>query len=326
MTLASLVNRLRDEGTIEQVRVNRYKVNPTVRQQVLSVDPTRLYTLREIHAIFCEPDGVVGYRFRVSSITSFTTTSARQAPVTPPPALRTITRNSYHSSGQGVDRRGVPEALRSISPDVDGVRRSYGLEYEIYSLTREQEDKLVRLLDTLPAHTTERDGSLRDDGVEIVFLPLGEQQLKDTWAKLTAFVNENGVDMQRTGAHITYGVSNANTTVSDLQIRLNRVALAIKATAAQRKIKEVFGRDFTHGGMTPNYCQLPTSTTFSAHSNALSAARGNSAYECRLCNWQGNIDKIVEFMKKTEFVFTRPFTAQDLIDIFTLMGSDSQGE
>lgn len=330
MTLASLLARLKNEGTIEQVRVNRYKVNPTVRQQVLDVDTTRLYTRPQIFELFCMPDDHGGYRFRVQlSIRNTGIFNYGGGPTAPTPRVerrRTITRNSYHSSGQGVFRSGVDSALSAIPFDSDGVRRSYGLEYEIYALNDEQEDKLARLLDTLPAHTTERDGSLSGSGVEIVFLPLGEHQLKDTWAKLTAFVQENRVDMQRTGAHITYGVSNAHTSVSDLQIRLNRVALAVKAVSSQGSIKRVFGRDFTHMGMTPNYCQLPCSTTFSAHSNAFNAARGDSAYECRLCNWRGDIDKIVEFMKKTEFVFTRPFAGPDLVNIYTLMGSNAQGE
>lgn len=320
MTLATLTNRLLSEGTIARVRVNRYEIRPTGRSQQLGAPVGHIVTLSQVHAIFTEViPGVPGeYRFR----RPFT---APQEPVRPappePPRLRTIRRDSYHGNhGHGIHRDGVDSALMAIERDADGVRRSFGLEWEVGALTPAQEDKLARLLDTLPAHHTERDGSLTNSGVEIIFLPMSAEKLVQTWNTLKEFtVRENIDQMDRTGAHITYGVSNSVVTNSDLQIRLNRIALAVKAAATQNAIKGVFGRDFT------GYAQLPNSTTFSSHSNAWSASRGTSAYELRLCCWKGNVEKIIAFMKATEFVFTRTFTGNDFINIFNIMGCNCQG-
>ena len=80
--------------------------------------------------------------------------------------------------------RNVDEALRRIPEDADGVRRSYGLEYEIYSLTREQESDLADLLDTLPPHVTEKDASLSSSGVEIIFEPMAKAELIKVVKKL----------------------------------------------------------------------------------------------------------------------------------------------
>lgn len=314
MTLATLTNRLIAEGTIVRIRVNRYEVCPTHRALMLGVHPGRVITLEGVHQLFMElvPGYTDEYRFR-------------SAPFTPPQperreVLRTIDRSAYHSHGDGIRRQGVDEALMQIQRDADGVRRSFGLEWEVGGLTAQQEDKLARLLDTLPAHHTERDGSLSSSGVEIIFLPMGAEKMIQTWNTLKQFTVENNVDMNRTGSHITYGVSNATCDRDDLQIRINRVALAVKAASTQRAIKSVFGRDFT------GYAQLPSSTTYSSHSNAWSASRGNSAYELRLCCWEGNIEKIIQFMKATEFVFTRTFNAQDFINIFSIMGSECSGQ
>ena len=125
--------------------------------------------------------------------------------------------------------------------------------------------------------------------------------------------------MDGTGAHLTYGVSNASCTQDDLQIRINRIALAVKSASTQGAIRTVFGRDFT------NFAALPSSTTTRGHSNAWSASRGSSAYELRLCAWRGDIDKITEFVHETEFVFNRTFTASDFINIFRIMGSSCSG-
>lgn len=331
MTLATIVNRLKAEGTIEQVRVNRYKVNRTIRSQALEIRPFeethRLYTLSEIHSLFAVPQGAefvfrtnpVRTHSQTPSIPSYIHRGEAQERPAPARVYRTITRNSYHSSGSGTDRTGVREALEAIPMDEDGVRRSFGLEFEIYALNRDQEDKLARLLETMPRHFTERDASLSSTGVEIIFLPLSRAKIIEVFNTLKRFCEDNGVSMEGTGSHITYGVSNAHVTGSDLQIRINRIALAVKAACTQNAIKRVFGRDFT------GYASLPRSTTEQGHSNAWSASRGNSAYELRLCNWKGDIEKMTEFMVKTEFVFNRTFTATDFVDIFNIMGADIAG-
>lgn len=320
MTRATLVNRLKAEGSIEQVRVNRYRINDTSRVRGLGITVGLILTLNQVHEKFLIQIGPTegDWHFRTPTQRSEPTSTYR-APEQQRTVLRRITRNGYHSSGSGADRNGVQEALARISTDDDGVRRSFGLEWEIYALTETQEDALARLLDTLPPHYTERDGSLGSTGVEIVFLPLEEGKIKQVWNTLTNFCRTNNVSMGGTGAHLTYGVSNSETTVQDLQIRLNRAALAVKSVATQRAIKEVFGRDFT------GYARLPQSTTYSEHSNAFSARRGEAAWECRLCSYGGNIDKIVEFLKGIECVFHRPFNAQDFLGLFSTFGSDTAG-
>lgn len=323
MTLATLVNRLIAEGTIERVRVNRYRVNSTARSRGLDITEGRVCSLSQIHALFCVRSvrGGEDYVFRSpESGFRFQAYPVSPEPERPRPVLRTITRSRYHSTGGGTSRSGIEQALRSIPMDSDGVRRSFGLEWEIYRLTEPQEDKLARLLDTLPHHVTEQDASLSSMGVEIVFAPMSASKIIDTWNKLQAFCSDEQVDMSNTGAHLTYGVSNAECDQRDLQIRINRVALAVRAVATQNSIKRLFGRDFT------NYAHLPVSLTAMEHSNAWNASRGNSAYELRLCHWKGNIGKIVEFMKKTEYVFHRPFRGPDLVELYTLMGSDATGE
>lgn len=322
MTLATIVNRLKAEGSIEPVRVNRYVLNETARvrslglQVYISGDVKKEYTLQEIHSMFAVPYGSE-YTFRTAARPSFIHEQAPAASAEPAYVYRTITRECYHDSGSGTSRRGVLEALEQIPLDEDGVRRSFGLEWEINALNREQEDKLARLLDTMPRHFTERDASLTSRGVEIIFLPLSREKIIEVFTTLQNFCRENRVDMDGAGAHITYGVSNAHVSESDLQIRINRIALSVKAACTQREIRSVFGRDFT------SYASLPRSTTERGHSNAWSASRGNSAYELRLCHWQGDINKITEFMVKTEFVFNRTFRAQDFMEIFRIMGSDA---
>lgn len=323
MTLATIVNRLKAEGSIEPVRVNRYILHSTARVRnlglrVFNEGGSRVeYTLSQIHQMFAVPFGDGEYTFRVSSIAAGVHAEEVRRPAPAPRVYRTITRSSYHDSGSGTGRRGVQQALDAIPMDADGVRRSFGLEWEINALNRDQEDKLARLLDTMPAHFTERDASLTSTGVEIIFLPLSREKIVEVFTKLQSFCTENGVDMDGTGAHITYGVSNAHVSELDLQIRINRIALSVKAACTQREIRSVFGRDFT------SYASLPRSTTERGHSNAWSASRGNSAYELRLCHWKGDISKITEFMVKTEFVFNRTFTSRDFVNIFEAMGSNA---
>lgn len=236
--------------------------------------------------------------------------------------MRTISRDGYHQHGSGSDRTGVQEALAQIARDEDGVRRSFGIEYEVYSLTEEQEDKLARLLDTMPAHHTERDASLGMRGVEIVFMPVGAAKFVEIVNTLAQFVRENTVQMNgdssdhaMAGMHITYGVSNAEATRSDLQIRLNRFALAVKSIGTVRQIKNLFGRDFGH------YRELPQTTTVSAHANAFSTAgRPSSCWECRLPSWKCDPERMVKFMKATEVAFHRPVRKEDFVAVFDILG------
>nr|DAH56622.1 MAG TPA: hypothetical protein [Caudoviricetes sp.] len=232
--------------------------------------------------------------------------------------LRTISRSGYHGAGRSF----VQQALARIVPDADGVVRSFGVEYEIYALNRDQEDKLARLLDTLPAHVCERDGSLDSTGVEIVFAPVGAEEYIRIVNTLKQFVIENNVRMEMgdrmAGMHTTYGVNNAEASISDLQIRLNRFALAVKAFSTQVKIKEVFGRDFG------NYRELPRTLVYNAHGNAFSCnGRPSTCWECRLPSWKANPEKMVEFLRATEGAFHHPVNAEDLMKVFAVMGSDA---
>lgn len=326
MTRATLLNRLLADGVIERVAVNRYRINGSGLQREWGLLVGSVITREIADTLFFYHTGTGNADYRLRTSMEAQVLRLRYpvlfqvATVPEPPRVpRRITRHSYHSNGGGTSRTGLQEALRAISQDADGVRRSFGLEWEIYALNSTQEDKLARLLDTMPAHVTERDGSLSPTGVEIVFLPVGREKYIEIFSKLQEFCRENNVDMNNTGAHTTYGVSNATCEVSDLQIRLNRIALSVKATSTQQAIKRVFGRDFT------GYAALPTSTTVQSHSNAWSASRGTAAYELRLCNWQANPTKVAEFMVATEFIFNRTFIAQDFINIFQIMGSDIAG-
>lgn len=320
-TRATLMNRLIAEGTVERIRVNRYAVHNTVRTRSLGLSPVSSATGSEVVNWFLTQNGTqeTDWAFRIPRPRTQNTAESFAERVSETPVLRRITRDSYHGNGSGTERRGIEEAIRAVAYDSDGIRRTFGLEWEIYSLTDRQEDKLARLLDTMPRHFTERDGSLSSSGVEIIFLPVGADEIVEIFNTLKQFCIDNNVSMNGTGAHITYGVSRAEVSVYDLQIRLNRIALSVKAASTQQAIRDVFGRDFT------GYASLPNSTTVHQHSNAWNASRGDHAYELRLCNWQGNIEKIVAFMKATEFIFTRTFTAQDFINIFTIMGSNVQG-
>lgn len=304
----TIINRLLDGGYIR--RTERRGVYETVlgllrrpdilRQYCVEVEEGR-YTLQPMNY----------------SPSRLETQNGPQPVATPTPAapLRTIHRYRYHSQD-----RNITNALERIARDADGVRRSYGLEWEIYSLTTNEEHKLAQLLDTLPPHTTEADASLSSSGVEIVFEPMGKQAYITTFKALQAFTTENAISMSNTGAHTTYGVSNSTTHPQDLQIRLNRLALAVKSVGTQRAIRKLFGRDFS------SYCSLPTSTTTSHHSNAFSASRGTSAWECRLINWEADVNKVIDFLAATEFAFQRPVQAQDFMKVFKALGSDTDGE
>lgn len=232
--------------------------------------------------------------------------------------LRVISRASYHCG----TRDFVESALAAIPADEDGVVRSFGLEYEVFSLTPEQEDKLARLLDTLPTHVCERDGSLGENGVEVVFAPLGASEYIRTVKTLKQFIIDNDVRMEgfgkMAGMHTTYGVSNHEASKNDLQIRLNRFAMAVRAFSTQAKIKEIFGRDFG------TYRSLPTTTTQMEHGNAFSCCgRPETCWECRLPSWKANPEMLVQFLKATESAFHHPVTAEDLIRVFNVLGADA---
>ena len=226
---------------------------------------------------------------------------------------RTIDRSGYHTLS-----RNVNVALQRIQADADGVRRSYGIEYEIYSLSREQESELAYLLDTLPPHITERDGSLSSSGVEIVFEPVGRELAIETVKKLRKFIEDNDVEMDGTGMHITFGVNNSETSEDDLIIRTNRLALAVKSVGTRGAIKELFGRDFT------DYASLPVSLYTGARHRAFNV-RNRSAWEARLVSFNCNIEKVMKFFEVAEVLFHRPFEASDFIKVFELLGANTRG-
>lgn len=227
--------------------------------------------------------------------------------------VRTIDRRGYHSQSRNIDA-----ALRRIPLDADGVRRSYGIEYEIYSLTPEQESELAYLLDTLPPHVTERDASLSSTGVEIVFEPMSREDAVRTVKTLANFVRTHQVNMYNTGMHITFGVSNSEVSESDLVIRTNRLALAVKAVGTQEQIIGLFGRDFC------DYARIPDSLISTLRYRAFNV-RNRYAWECRLVNWSCDIERVMKFFDIAEALFHRPFGATDFVKVFELLGADTQG-
>ena len=236
---------------------------------------------------------------------------------TQPAQLRKINRLGYH---QG--HRNVYEALNRISFDADGVKRAFGIEYEIYKLTAEQEDKLARLLDTLPSHVCERDGSLGENGIEIVFDPMSKSDFVKTINTLKEFVTTNNVQMKlddetMAGCHVTYSIQNLNDSISvyrpRFQARLNRYAMLICAIASTPEIRRVFGRGFGR------YRTCPNNVNAMEHSNAFSInGRSGNAWECRLPSWEMNPEAIAEFFKITESVYERPLMQEDIEKLFNL--------
>ena len=229
--------------------------------------------------------------------------------------IRSIDRSTYHTHQRHAN---IDQLLAEIPYDDDGVRRSYGIEYEIYSLTMAQESDLAYLLDTLPNHSTEEDGSLSSGGVEIVFDPLSKTDAIKTINTLNAFVRENNINMNGTGMHITYGVSNMSSRSSDITIRLNRLAYAIAAVGLKSNIETIFGRTFN------NYACIPQGVIDRSRYNAF-RVRDTNSWECRLIKWNCDINKIMDFFKLTESVFYRPFTIEDFNEIFSFLGSEMSG-
>lgn len=300
-TRTAVVNRLVALGIIRKVDRGVYTI--------VSEGFGNRYSRANIIARFAVNHPVEGY---------FLSSAVRDISATPSPAasrpLRTITRYGYRSQ-----ERNILEALRRLDVDADGRKRSYGLEYEIYSLTRSQESKLAYLLDTLPPHVTERDGSLSSSGVEIVFEPMSEKDLRSTVEALGNLVREEGIEMNGAGMHITVGLTGTDTYRQDLVIRMNRLALAVKSVALQERIREVFGRDFT------GYARLPENLNDTNRYRAFNV-RNESAWECRLVQWNANMDKLMDFFKIAEPLFDRPFEAADFMKLFELFGSNVSGE
>lgn len=301
MNQDTFVNRLLVVGAIERVRRGWYSIP--------RIGNGELYDRLRILEIFGEEVAPGRHIFKRDVVAAM----SQGAEVVQPRRLRTIDRNSYHSQ-----RRNVAEALERIALDEDGVRRSYGIEYEIYSLNREQESELAYLLDTLPPHITERDGSLSSIGVEIVFEPMHRELAIKTVKELRQFVADNSVEMRGTGMHITFGVSNSEVSEEDLVIRTNRLALAVKSVGTQRAIRELFGRDFT------DYARLPSDLLTQARHRAFNV-RNRNAWEARLINYNCNIEKIMEFFEVAEVLYHRPFEVQDFIKVFELLGADTRG-
>lgn len=320
-----IINRLLGYGVIERLAVRgHYKVfgEPGMvrRDAILARFAEEVapgdFVIRQ--------DAVLAIRIRIRDAGR----TAAQAAA--PEPLRRLSRRSYHSTGGGAERTGISEALARIPLDEDGVRRSFGIEYEIYDLNAAQEDKVARALDNLPAHVVETDGSLGDNGCEIVFLPVGAADFVRIVRTLAEVVRDNRISMTRNGAsdeyymagmHITYGVNNSTVSRNDLQIRLNRLALAVKAVGTRPQIKTMFGRDFGH------YRVLPNSTTVNDHTNAFSThGRPSNCWECRLASWGCDADRMVKFFRATEAVFNRPVQAQDFMKVFELLGADTSEE
>ncbi len=300
MNQDTFINRLLVVGAIERVRRGWYSIPVT--------ETGALYRRDDILEIFGEEVAPGRHVFKRDVVARY-----RQGASASRRRTRTINRYRYQSQN-----RNVYDALERIAFDEDGVRRSYGIEYEIYSLNREQESELAYLLDTLPPHVTERDGSLSSTGVEIVFEPMNKELAIRTVKALRKFVDDNSVEMGGTGMHITFGVSNSEVSESDLVVRTNRLALAVKSVGTQSAIRELFGRDFT------DYARLPQSTVDRQRYRAFNV-RNRNAWEARLVKYNCNIEKVMKFFEVAEVLFHRPFEAQDFMKVFELLGADTHG-
>lgn len=300
MNQDTFINRLLVVGAIERARRGWYTIPAR--------EDGRTYRRLDLLEIFGDEVAAGRYIFRRDFVAEMSRgASTRER------SIRTINRSRYHAQS-----RNINAALERIDLDEDGVRRSYGIEYEINSLSREQESDLAYLLDTLPPHITERDGSLSNTGLEIVFEPMHKDLAVRTVKILRKFVDDNSVDMRNTGMHITFGVNNSGVSTDDLVIRTNRLALAVKAVGAQRAIRELFGRDFT------DYARLPHSLLTTARHRAFNV-RNSSAWEARLVKYNCNIEKVMKFFEVAEVLFHRPFEAEDFMKVFELLGADTQG-
>jgi len=256
-------------------------------------------------------------------------TGAMPTPEAPRPRLRTLSRRGYHSAP-----RDYASALDRIVNDEDGVKRSFGLEWEINGMSEQDEHDLAVMLDTMPAHVCENDSSLHGNrSVELVFMPMGRAAYIDTFTKLQTFCSRTSVSMQGTGAHTTYGVSNSTSDRNDIQIRLNRAALAIASITGYRAMQNLFGRHFT------SYASLPgTDSGYGGGSNnpvlannhrnafSINGRPGNSMWECRLMSHKGDCTRLADMFKALEFVFHTHMTPVHFGKIFEFMGADASGQ
>lgn len=311
-----LVNKLLAEGVIARTPIRgRYTVDG-------ETGTFRRDDLVARFALEVEPNRYALNRNARQAIRLRRAQAAAQARAAQEARTRRRLNRSYYHHG---DRSSFDAALASIPVDADGVRRSFGIEYEIYSLNADQEDKLARLLDTLPTHIVETDGSLGENGCEIVFAPVGAEEYVSIVETLARFIRENNVSMNSSygsgmaGMHTTYGVSNAEATRSDLQIRLNRFAFTVMAAGTQGQIKRLFGRHFGQ------YRELPQSTTTDSHPNAFSThGRPQTCWECRLPSWECNPRQMVKFFAATEGAFHHPVNAEDFVKVFEVLGGDTE--
>lgn len=248
---------------------------------------------------------------------------------------RHLERGYYHQNGQGTSRHGLQQALNRIQTDSDGVKRSFGIEYEIYTLTAEQESDLCYLLDELPPCKPEMDGSLGTNGVELVFDPVGKDDYIRIVRTLRRFLEENRIYMpdgeagrSSAGMHTTYGVSNSHArdtdtirvggyTVPLIQARLNRISSLMKVCATKQQIKTIFGRYFTgyaQSSFSQGECNY---LRYNAHENSMSIngrAPVDHIYTCwefRLLYYKCDPEKVVDFFKATEWVFHRTMHVED---------------
>lgn len=255
---------------------------------------------------------------------------------------RTLTRGYYHQYGNGTSRHGLQAALNRIAADSDGVKRSFGVEYEIYRLTPEQESDLCYLLDDLPPCKPEHDGSLSTNGVELVFDPVGKEDYIRIVRTLRTFIDEHGIYMlddttgQGAGMHTTYGVSNSHARTTDtirvsgctvplIQARLNRVSSLMKVCATKQQIKDVFGRYFTSYAQSSFSQGEDSYLRYNNHSNSMSIngrAPVNDVYTCwefRLPCYKCDPEKVVDFFKATEWVFHHTMHTEDVTAMLNVL-------
>lgn len=263
--------------------------------------------------------------------------------------LRHLSIGYYHQNGQGTSRVGLQAALNRITADSDGVKRSFGVEYEIYTLTEQQQSELCYLLDDLPPCKAEHDGSLGAGGVELIFDPVGKEDYIRIVKTLRTFIEEQGIYMidhstgRGAGMHTTYGVSNSHVRDTDtirvggysvplIQARLNRISSLIKVTATQQQVKTLFGRYFT-GYAQSSFSQGESSyLRYNAHENSMSINGRQpldhiyTCWEFRLLAYECDPEKVVEFFKATEWVFHRTMHTEDISAMLNVLLPNNEVE
>lgn len=233
-------------------------------------------------------------------------------------------RGEYHS----ISRKKFDDYLNAIPYDSDDIRRSYGLEYEIYHLNEWQTHCLTLLTPILPYHIVEKDGSLGYTGLEMIFAPMDREYLKATVNILHKFVKLLNIDMQNTGMHITYGLKykdndkqqlaedegtsyQFSSSTNNIQLRLNRLIFTLCATATHDQLVSIFGRTFN------NYALMPSRTSdWGRYLAMTNSNRKGTVFEFRLPKYNCKIDKVVEFLKLTDFVYERGLNKDDLLKIY----------